>query len=114
MAAERVVGSDGSGDQVGTLRLDARIDVLAPVTIGPPVEAAILDGGQIVWRHVIAEFIALVHYGPQRAGRGLEGHAIGVAQARGENPRAPAGEVELEDGGSTLLDVHTVLADIAA
>ena len=43
VVAERVVGDNRPGDEVGALRLDPLINVLAEVGVGPAVETAILD-----------------------------------------------------------------------
>ena len=41
--AERVVRHDRPGDQVGPLRLDARVDMLAVIAVRPAVEAAVAE-----------------------------------------------------------------------
>ena len=58
MAAKRVIGADGTGDEVGILG-DAIVDGLAPIAIGPAVEAAFLDGGEVVGRNLVAEAVTL-------------------------------------------------------
>ena len=78
MGAQRVIRRDGLRDQVGSLRLDARIDVLAVIAVRPAVEGAVLHRRQIIRHQIGAEFVALVDDGPQRAGLRLEIRPLGL------------------------------------
>ena len=64
MVAERVVGRDGAGDQIGTLGLHPHIDVRAVIAVGKAVESAILHRRQEVRNQVAAELVAFIHHGP--------------------------------------------------
>src|SRR5262245_58164264 len=96
MRAEQHVGNDGAGDQVNVLRFHTWIDVAPDVAVGPAVEPAILNAGEIVRRQVVSQFIALVDGGPGRAGNGLDYQADGIAKAGSELPGVLA--VEIADG----------------
>src|SRR5690606_36452972 len=100
------------GDQRRIL-LDAVVDDVTPVGVGPAVEAAILDRGQVVGRGLVADTVALVDHGPELAGGRLEGEADRVAQATGEDAAFAGREVKFEDAGAAFLDLHAVVADIA-
>src|SRR5271166_6579320 len=65
--AQRIIGNDRLLDQIWTLRLDARVEMLAEIAVGPAVEAAVLHRGHIVGHEVGAEFVAFVDDGPQGA-----------------------------------------------
>src|SRR5688500_2947588 len=79
--AERVVRLDGFGDEIRTRRLRALVNDLPEIAVGPAVEAAGPYGSQIVRDEVSADRVALVDYGPQRAGCGLPSESVRVAQA---------------------------------
>jgi len=65
MGAQAVIGFDRRSHLGRVLRLCARVDVLAPVAVGPAVEGTFTHRRQVVWHQVGAEFIALVDHGPQ-------------------------------------------------
>ncbi len=113
VGAERVVGCDRLGHEIGPLGLGPRVHMVAPVAVGPAIEGAVLDGGQIVRRQVVADLVALVDDRPEHAALGLEGHADGIAQAGREEPFPAGREIHPPDRGATFLLVDAVLADIA-
>ncbi len=57
---------------------------MADIGIGPAVEAALLQPGQIIRHQPVAQPIALIDHGVEIVGPGIEGDAHGVAQPRGE------------------------------
>src|SRR6266566_5931760 len=87
--------------------------VCPPVAIGPAVETAVADRGQIVGRCLVAEAVALVDHRPEHAGLWLPCHAHRVAQAAGKDAAAAIRQIELVDGGPAFLYFHAVLGDIA-
>ena len=111
--AERVVRHDRLLDQVRALRLHPVIHMIAVVAVGPAVEAAVLDRGQVVGHEIAAELVAFVDDRPQHAGLGLPRHAVGVAQAGGEHAMAAGRGIDLPDRGAAALGGHAVLGDIA-
>ena len=113
VAAERIVRGDRAGDQ-GRVLLHAVVDGLAPIAIGPAVEAAVAHGCQIVGRRLVAEAVAFVHHRPQRAGR----TAPTPCRRRCAGPRQRCGPVPVArssspDRGTAFLGLHAVVADIA-
>src|SRR3546814_13157244 len=46
--AQRVIGGDRSLHKLGLLRMDARIDMPAPIAVGPAVKGALAHRGQII------------------------------------------------------------------
>ena len=113
MRAERVVGNERLGDEIGALRADAFVDVLAEVAVRPTVEAAVLDRGQVIGNEVAAEFVAFIGDGPQEPTLRRPSHAVGVAQAGRENAVVAGLWVDFPDRGAAFLGGHAVLADIA-
>ena len=87
--------------------------MLSVVAVGPAIERAVFDLGDVIRHQVAAQFVALVHRRPQGAAVGLPGQAVGVAQARGEQAFAAAGALDLPDRGTAFLYFHAVFADVA-
>src|SRR5208283_3125168 len=69
--------------------------------------------GQVVWRCLVAQAVALVDYCPQRAGLGLPSQAYGIAQTVGKDMAPAVCKIDLVDSGPALLSLHAVLRDIA-
>ncbi len=113
MRAQRIVRHDRLGDEIGPLRLDAGIDVLAEIAVGPAVEATVLHRRHVIRDEIGTELVALVHHRPQRAGLRLEAEPVRIAQAACEDAPAPAGAVDLEDRGAVVLGLHAFLGDVA-
>jgi hypothetical protein len=100
-------------DEVGPLRLYARIDVLAVIAIGPAVEGAVLHRGHVVRHEIGPELVALVYHRPQRAALRLEAQAVRIAQAACEDAPAPARTIDFPNRGAIFLRLHAVLGDVA-
>jgi hypothetical protein len=75
----------------------------AHVIPGPTVEAALLDGGDIIGDKVIAKVVALVCGAPELTGDGIDGFADTIADARGINLDELAFGSELENVGTVKL-----------
>jgi hypothetical protein len=71
--SEAVVRTDRGGYLLRILRMHAGVDVLAPVAVGPAIEAAVLHRGQIIRHKIRADLVALVGDGPELAVAGLDG-----------------------------------------
>ena len=89
---EAVVRDPRRRREVGTRRLDPRVEVAAPVAPWPAEEVARAHRRQVVRHEVAAELVALVDHGPERAGaaartRGRPGCADPPAKMR-ERPVA--------------------------
>ena len=67
MWSQRVVGHDRASDQIGSLRFDARIDVLAIVAVRPSIEPAVAYGRHVIRYEIAAELITLVDGDPESA-----------------------------------------------
>src|SRR6185503_11496313 len=67
----------------------------------------------VVGNKIVADLVALIDDGPQRAGLRLEVHAVGIAQAESEDAAAAGRGIDLPDRGTPLLFGHAVLGDIA-
>ena len=87
MGSEQHIRNDRPGHEIGLLRLDARINIVADVAVRPAIEAAILDGSKIIGWQVIAEFIAFVNAHPHGARDRLDTQANGIPQSTGKDPR---------------------------
>jgi hypothetical protein len=85
--------------------------VLTPIAVRPAVEATILHRCQIIRNQVAAELVALVDDRPELAAHPR--HSVGVAQAGRVEALLARVEVNLPDGGATLLLVDAVLGGIA-
>src|SRR5437868_6206767 len=112
MPAERIVRLNSLRDHGRILRHPV-VHRLPPIAIGPAVEAAVANRGQIVRRRLVAEAVALVDDGPEYGGRWLPCEPHGVTQAAGEDTALAASQIELIDCGAALLDLHAVLGDVA-
>ena len=86
---------------------------MAPVAVGPAIEAATLHRGQVVRDQVIAEFITFVHYRPQRVAVRLPCETDRITQPRGEHRQRIAGDGVVEDRGALRFGGHPVFDDIA-
>ena len=113
MGAQRVVGGDGRGDLVGILRSHAIIDVLAPVAIGPAVEAAFTHRGEVIRHQILAQFVPLVDHCPQLPGARLDRQCRRVAQAGGIGLVGAGFGVDLPDHGAVDFGLHAALGDVA-
>src|SRR5262249_47478925 len=111
--SQRVVGNAGLRHQVGTLRLDSRIHVLAVIAVRPTVEGAVDDRSDVVGNEVVAQLVALIHGRPQLTALWIPVQSVRVAQARGEHARIAARGIDLENGGATLFILHAVLSRVA-
>ncbi len=56
--AKSVVGFYRFRHEIRARRLDARIDVLTEVAVGPAIEGAVPDGGHVVGNEIVAEFVS--------------------------------------------------------
>src|SRR5205823_11905642 len=112
VAAERIVRLYRLRDHGRVLR-HAVVHRLAPVAIGPAVEAAVAHRGQVIRRRLVAEAVALVDDGPEHACVGLPCKAYGVTQAAGEDAALSISKIELIDRSAAFLDLHAVLGDVA-
>jgi hypothetical protein len=112
MRPERIVRLDCLGDQVGPLRLDAIVDMLAVIAVRPAVEAALLYRGHVVRYEVAADLVALVDDDPELAAFRIPGQAVRIAQPGGEETRLFRGEIDLQHGGAILLFLQAVLAGV--
>src|SRR5690606_28119688 len=79
--------------------LDHRVATGTGPAIGPAVEAAFLNPGQIVGHQIVAQPVALVDHGPQVTGRRMESHPYRVAQSGREALACIPRAVEAADGG---------------
>ena len=71
------------GNQVWHLRFDARIAIASDVAVGPAVESAILNTGEIVRGEIFAQFVALVHGNPWCSGDRFDEQAHRIPQTGG-------------------------------
>ena len=110
MAAKGIVGLD-RGRHLGRVLRHAVIDDAVPIGIGPTVEAAIDDRGQVIGRGFVAKAVAFVHNGPEHAIRG-PGHADRVAQATGKDADLFGRGVKLIDAGAALFSGKPVVGNV--
>ena len=113
MRAQRVVGHDRVGDQVRSLRVHPRIQVLTVVAVGPPVEPAVPNGREVVGDEVGPELVAFVDDGPQGVTVRLELQAIRIAKPRGVFAVTAGGAIDFPDRCPPDLRLQPVLRDIA-
>jgi hypothetical protein len=73
--------------------------MLPVIAVRPAIKAALADRGQIVGDEIVAELVALVDYGPEDVAAGVEGEAVGIAQAAGEDAGRARLGVDLQDRG---------------
>ena len=57
MIAEGIVRCDGRGDQVGALRFDSRVDVLAVIAVRKAIERSLFHCGHVVRYKVVTEIV---------------------------------------------------------
>ncbi len=112
MARQRIVGRDRLFHEIGAFRTDAWIDVLAVITPGPAVKAALLHGCHIIGNQVRAELVTFVHHGPKSARLGMEVEPIGIANTRGKNFCCTRLAIDLPDCGTSLLRLDPPLTRI--
>ena len=67
MRTQRVIRRNRFRHQIGSLRIDAAVEMLAKIAVGPAIKAAVLDRSHIVGNEIVAEFVALIDGDPQRA-----------------------------------------------
>src|SRR5690349_18280941 len=113
MRTQCIVGHDGLGHEIRTLRLHALIYMRAVIAVGPSVEAAALHAGEIVGDEIAAELVPLIDYGPQRIGLRLPREPIWIAQAGCEYARLTGRWIDFQDGRSIDLFIHAVLSYVA-
>ncbi len=113
MRTQRIVRGKRSGHLVRILRAYPRVFVLAPVTVGPAIETALADRGEIIRHQILTQLVTLVHYCPQLPRTGLYGQSRGVAQACGVGLVQTGLGIDLPDQGPVYLRLHTALGDIA-
>src|SRR5690606_19482462 len=111
--AEAVVGGDRLGDLLRVFRAHPVIHVLAPVGPGPPVEAAVAHGRQVVGHQVRADLVTLVDHSPELPAARLDGQCGGVAQAGGIGAVHAGFGVDLPDHGAVGLGDHAAFGDVA-
>src|SRR5580658_8426232 len=86
MGLEQQIGGDRRGDQIRPLVAErSRLLVPADEAIGPAVEAAVGDAGQIIRYQPVAEPVPLVDHGEERVRPRIDPDPDGIAQARGED-----------------------------
>src|SRR5690606_5740020 len=90
-----------------------RVDVLAPVAVGPAVEGAVSNRGQIVRHQLRAQLVALIHDRPQLPGTGLDIQGGRVADAPGDGSARAGLAVHFPDDGALFLHRHAALAGVA-
>src|SRR5690606_36954600 len=79
---------------------------------GPAVEAALLNRSEIIGRGLVPQPVAFVDHRPQRAGRGLPGHADRVAETRGIYAARARREIDFVNAGPALLLRHAAVGDV--
>src|SRR5258706_10845033 len=76
-----------------------RVGIRTGVGVGPSVERALLDVGEVVGHQVVTDEIAFLNRGPQRIGAGEPVQADGIARAGGEDfVTATVGIVAIDGG----------------
>src|SRR5690606_22392785 len=111
--AESVVRHDSRGDLFRVFGFDAGVNVLAPVAVGPAIEAAFLYRGEIVRYQVRPQFVTLVHHRPEHIRARLHGQRRGVAQAGGIGLVHAGLGIDLPDFRPVDLHVLAALGDVA-
>ena len=87
--------------------------MLAIIAVGPTIEGAVLHAGQVIRHQIGSQLVALIHHRPQRLRAGLEGEAVGIAQARGIEAMGAGGAVDFPDRGAPAFHRHAVFGDVA-
>ena len=93
--------------------MDALVHVLAPVTVRPAVEPALLYRGKVVGNKIGTDLVALVDDGEQLAGSWLNREICRIARSGRVNPLRACQTIDLVDGRTTLLDRKAVLGNVA-
>src|SRR5262249_25091653 len=101
--SQRVVGHGCLGNELGTLRIDPLVDVLAEVAVWPAVEGVALDRGQVVRDQIAAEFVALVDNRPEHARLWIPVEPVRIAQAACKDAIGALLRIHLPDGSSIAL-----------
>jgi hypothetical protein len=78
MRARGIIRRDGLCHEIWALRLDAGIDMLAVIAVGPAVEGAILHGCHVVGHEVGTDLVAFVDDRPGRPLVGLKVRPFGL------------------------------------
>src|SRR3546814_21185144 len=82
--------------------MDARIDMPAPIAVGPAVKGALPHRGQIIGDELGAEFVAFVDDRPEHVRGRFEGESGRVADARHIGAVRPGRGVDLPDHRAIL------------
>ena len=92
----------------------AWIDVLAPIAVGPAVEAALAHRGQVVGHEIRADLVALVHHRPElvRCRAGWRARWGCAGRSRKGCARRSAASICQTMARSTSA-VHAALGDVA-
>src|ERR1700730_16705241 len=80
-----------------------RVPVIADVIPRPSVESSISYPGDVVWRQIIAQAVALVGGTPKIARSRVDRHPDAVAQPGGEYAKAGAVGIVLKHISTTLF-----------
>ena len=112
MGTDSKVRRNCLGDHIRTFWRHPRIDRATKIAPWPAVEGAVLHRRNVVGHEVRAEFVAFIYRSPERAGRWLPAHAVGVAKPGGENALLAGGEVDFPDRSAPFLHLDPILADI--
>src|SRR6185437_9450018 len=113
MRAERVVGYDRGGDEVGPLRFDACVDVRSIVAVRPTVKGAFAHRRHVVWYEVAPQLVALVDRDPERAGFRFPRKTDGIAHSIGKDAVSARRGIDLPDRGALLFSVDAMLRGVA-
>src|SRR5882724_7954870 len=81
MRSQQHIRNGRFGHQIRALRLDTRVHIVADVAIWPAVKSAILQGSEIIWRKIVAQFVTLIDRRPDFAGGGLQRQSHWIAQS---------------------------------
>ncbi len=95
VGAQGVIRRDRCRHEVGPLRHNPGVQVLAEVAIGPAVKAAVLHRGQIIRDQVGPDLIAFVGDRPELAGLRLPLQAGRIAYSAGEDAMCARCPVDL-------------------
>ena len=110
MRLEKKIGRFGFRDHVRALGAECRIGILADIGIGPAVESALLQMGEIIGNEAVAITVALVHRHPHGAGARIEGDADRIARAGGEGRERAVGVDRLHAGARGRFGVFDISA----
>src|SRR5690606_35139949 len=113
VGAQGVVRRDGGGNLVRVLRPHAVVDILAPVAVGPAVEASFLYRCQVIRHQVLPYFVPFVDYRPQLPGTRLDGEGSRVTQAGCVGFVSARLGVDLPDERTIHFGLHATLGEVA-